>query len=186
MGPKAKETMLTLFNKIWETSLVPNQWKFVIVIPVLKNGKYPSNFDKYRLISLKSVLAKLIKRIANRRPTLFLETSNILRSEQAGFRPTRSTRQQIENFLATKINEPTSSHSLKHIKDVLDARNTLTSVFVTLDARNTLTAVFVGFKSAYDLVWKEKLIRKLVFQHIKDAIDARNMLFSSISNQHMT
>ncbi|VDO02664.1 unnamed protein product, partial [Rodentolepis nana] len=24
MGPKAKETMLTLYNKIWETSLVPN------------------------------------------------------------------------------------------------------------------------------------------------------------------
>ncbi|VDO14013.1 unnamed protein product [Rodentolepis nana] len=27
MGLKAKETMLMLFQKIWETSLVPNQWK---------------------------------------------------------------------------------------------------------------------------------------------------------------
>ncbi|VDN97732.1 unnamed protein product [Rodentolepis nana] len=27
MGPKAKETIMTLYNKIWETSLVPNQWK---------------------------------------------------------------------------------------------------------------------------------------------------------------
>ncbi|VDO00569.1 unnamed protein product [Rodentolepis nana] len=36
MGPTVKETMLTLFNKIWETSLVPNQWKVAIVIPVLR------------------------------------------------------------------------------------------------------------------------------------------------------
>ncbi|VDO16890.1 unnamed protein product [Rodentolepis nana] len=53
MGPKAKETMLTLFNKICETSLVPKQWKVAIVIPVLKRantlatlttiGEYKSN-----------------------------------------------------------------------------------------------------------------------------------------------
>ncbi|VDO02194.1 unnamed protein product [Rodentolepis nana] len=57
LRPKAKETMLTLFNKIWETSLVPNQWKVAIVIPVLKKGKDPSNFDNYRPISITSVQA---------------------------------------------------------------------------------------------------------------------------------
>ncbi|VDO16556.1 unnamed protein product [Rodentolepis nana] len=49
MGPKAKETMLTLFNKIWEISLVPNQWKVairqgsLIVKPTGGNGEDPSD-----------------------------------------------------------------------------------------------------------------------------------------------
>ncbi|VDO04378.1 unnamed protein product [Rodentolepis nana] len=66
--------------------------------------------------------------MVNRRLTWFLETINFLKSEQAGFRPQRSTNQQVATFS-------------QHIKDALDARN-------------TLTAVFVDFKSAYDLVWK--------------------------------
>ncbi|VDO13809.1 unnamed protein product [Rodentolepis nana] len=142
MRPKAKETMLTLYNKMWETSLVPNQWKVAIVIPVIKKGKDPSNFENYRPISLTSVLAKLMERMVNRRLTWFLETNNILRSEQAGFRPQSSSNQQVATFS-------------QHMKDALDARN-------------TLTAVFVDFKSAYDLEWKEKLILKLA----KIAIDS--------------
>ncbi|VDO01628.1 unnamed protein product [Rodentolepis nana] len=73
--------------------------------------------------------------------TWFLETNNILRSEQAGFRPQRSTNQQVATLS-------------QHIKDALDARN-------------TLTAVFVDFKSPYDLVWKEKPILKLTKIGIK-------------------
>ncbi|VDO12716.1 unnamed protein product [Rodentolepis nana] len=82
-----------------------------------------------------------MERTVNRRLTWFLETNDILRSEQAGFRPQRSTNQQVATFS-------------QHIKDALDARN-------------TLTAVFVDFKSAYDLVWKEKLILKLAKIGIK-------------------
>ncbi|VDO10343.1 unnamed protein product [Rodentolepis nana] len=152
MGPKAKETMLTLYNKIWETSLVPNQWKVAIVIPVLRKGKDPSNFDNYRPISLTSVLAKLMERMVNRRLTWFLETNNILRSEQAGFRPQRSTNQQVATLS-------------QHIKDALDARN-------------TLTAVFVDFKSAYDLVWKEKLILKLAKIDLNRSSNAKLTTFS--------
>ncbi|VDO02353.1 unnamed protein product [Rodentolepis nana] len=91
----AKETMLPLLNKIWESSLLPNQWKVAIVIPILKKGKDPSNFDNYRPFSLTSVPAKLMERMVNRGLTWLLETNNILRSEQAGFRPRRSTNQQV-------------------------------------------------------------------------------------------
>ncbi|VDO13253.1 unnamed protein product [Rodentolepis nana] len=64
-----------------------------------------------------------------------------LMSEKAGFRPQRSTNKQ----------EATFSQHTEH----------------ALVARNTLTAVFVDFKSAYDLVWKEKLILKLAKIGIK-------------------
>ncbi|VDN97828.1 unnamed protein product [Rodentolepis nana] len=83
--------------------------------------------------------------MVNKRLTWFLETNSILRSKEGGFGPQRSTNQQVATFS-------------QHFKDAFDARNILLAVFFSLDARNTLTAVFVGFKSAYDLVWKEKLI----------------------------
>nr|CDS26585.1 hypothetical protein HmN_000148200 [Hymenolepis microstoma] len=41
MGPKAKEILLTLFNKIWENSLVPTQLKVAIVTPKLKKEQRP-------------------------------------------------------------------------------------------------------------------------------------------------
>nr|CDS30888.1 hypothetical protein HmN_000322800 [Hymenolepis microstoma] len=126
MGLKAKKILLMLFNKIWETSLVPTQWNVAIVIPILKKGKDPSNFDNYRPISLTSMLTKFMERIVYTRLTWFLEISNSVGSKQAGFRPQRSTNHQVATLS-------------QHIKDALDARN-------------TLTAVFVGFESAYDLI----------------------------------
>ncbi|VDO11960.1 unnamed protein product [Rodentolepis nana] len=135
MGPKAKETMLMLFNKIWETILVPNQWKVAIVIPVLKKGKDPSNFDNYRPISFTSIVAKLMERMVNRRLTWFLETNNNLTNEQVGFRPQKPTNQQLATFS-------------QNIKDALDARIPL-RLFSSISNQH-LTAVFVDFKSAYD------------------------------------
>ncbi|VDO07165.1 unnamed protein product [Rodentolepis nana] len=91
--------------------------------------------DENAPISLTSVLAKLMERMVSKRLTWFLETNDILMSEQASFMPQRSTNQQVSTFS-------------QHIEDALDARN-------------TLTAGVADFKSAYDLVWKEKLILKL-------------------------
>nr|CDS26114.2 protein ect2 [Hymenolepis microstoma] len=110
MGPKAKEILVTLLKKIR-----PDQWKVSIVIPILKKSKDPSNFDNYRPISLTSMLANLMERMVNTRLTWFLENNNILGNEQAGFRPQRSTNQQVVTLS-------------QHFKDVLDARNTLTAV----------------------------------------------------------
>nr|CDS29882.1 pol protein [Hymenolepis microstoma]CUU98439.1 pol protein [Hymenolepis microstoma] len=125
MGPKAKEILLTLFNKIWETSLEPTQWKVDIIIPILKKGKDSNNFDNYRPISLTSMLAKLMEGMVDTRLAWFLETNNSLGNDQSNFRPQKSTNQQMATLS-------------QHTKDALDARN-------------TLTAVSIDFKSAYDL-----------------------------------
>nr|CDS28071.1 reverse transcriptase [Hymenolepis microstoma] len=106
-----------------------------------KKGQDSSNFDNYRPISLTGMLTKLTEGIVNVRLTWFLETNNILGNEQAGFRPQRSTNHQVATLS-------------QHIKDALDARH-------------TLTAVFIDSKSAYDLVWKENLILKLAKNSIR-------------------
>ncbi|VDO06210.1 unnamed protein product [Rodentolepis nana] len=70
-----------------------------------------------------------MERLVNRRLTCFIETNNILRSEQAGFRPQRSTNQQEATFS-------------EHIKDALDARNTLTGLPQGAVASCTLFNIF--------------------------------------------
>ena len=134
MGEKARKTMLTLFNKVWN-STVPAQWKKATVIPVLKKYKPHGDISNYRPISLTSIVAKTMERMVNNRLNWYLETNNLIHHAQAGFRQHRSTEQQVAIFS-------------QHIKD-------------SLDKGQILTAVYVDFKGAYDSVWKAKLLQKL-------------------------
>jgi len=86
-------------------------------------------------------MGKSMERIINTRLNWLLETNNVIANEQAGFRTHRST----------------SEHLAKLSQFIKDA----------LDNKRTLTAVFIDFKSAYDSVWKENLLLKLVRSGIK-------------------
>ena len=47
-GEKARNTLLRLFNKIWnETDAVPSMWKKATIIPLLKKDKSASDFNSY-------------------------------------------------------------------------------------------------------------------------------------------
>ncbi|VDN99960.1 unnamed protein product [Rodentolepis nana] len=109
MGPKAKETMLMLFNKVWVTSLVPSQWKVAIVIPVLIKGKYPS----------KSVLAKLMERMVNRMLTWFLETKNILKSLPQGAGTSCTLSDVFINDIAELVQTVTGIKCLLYADDLV-------------------------------------------------------------------
>ena len=82
-----------------------------------------------------------MERIINTRLNWLLETNNVIANEQAGFRIHRST----------------SEHIAKLSQFIKDA----------LDNKRILTAVFIDFKSAYDSVWKENLLLKLVRSGIR-------------------
>jgi len=71
---------------------------------------------------------------------LLLETNNVIANKQAEFRIHRSTSEHIANLS-------------QFIKDALDNKH-------------ILTAVFIDFKSAYDSVWKENLLLKLIRSRI--------------------
>jgi hypothetical protein len=120
---------------------VPLLWKKAIVIPILKTGKDPTSTASYRPISLTSMLGKSMEQIINTRLNWLLKTNNVIANEQAGFRIHRSTSEHI-----AKLDQ--------FIKDALDNKH-------------ILTAVFIDFKSAYDSVWKENLLLKLVRSGIR-------------------
>ncbi|GFN74780.1 endonuclease-reverse transcriptase [Plakobranchus ocellatus] len=94
-GGEATIDMLFLIcNKIWQTGVWPKPWtqSLVITLPKKENLKLCQN---YRTISLISHPSKvMLKVILNR---LKPEAEKIIAEEQAGFRPGRSTVEQICN-----------------------------------------------------------------------------------------
>ena len=58
----AKSFLLKVFNKIWETGILPSSWKISIVVPIKKPHKDPYNPTSYRPISLTSCLCKAMEK----------------------------------------------------------------------------------------------------------------------------
>ena len=80
------------------------------IIPILKSNKPPDEPKSYRPISLTSCLGKLEERMVNARLYWFLESSNILCHEQAGFRKGREIVIQITGM----------RHSFRGVKTIRD------------------------------------------------------------------
>ena len=74
LGPKAKELLLTLYNKCWKGKGIPRKWRTAIIKPLLKDDKDPKCKTSYRPISLMSCLGKILERIIAERLIYVLET----------------------------------------------------------------------------------------------------------------
>ena len=136
LGAPAKETLLEIFNKSWRTGIVPAVWKEAEIVPILKKGKDKRDPHNYRPISLLSCVGKLMERMVNRRLISHLEKNNILSSTQTGYRKFRSTEDQLA-YLAQDIEN-------------------------AFQEKKKLLAVFFDLSRAFDKVWKEGLILKLL------------------------
>ena len=131
--------LLHTFNLSWSTQTFPSAWKHSTIIPILKAGK-PSNFpSSYRPISLTSCTSKLFERMVLARLSYFLETNNILTPAQSGFRPGRSTVDQIL-LLSQSISD--GFHR---------SRPGSRTILATVD-----------FAKAFDSVWHSALLSKLL------------------------
>ena len=91
----ALHLLLYIFNLSWSTHTFPSTWKQLTIIPILKPGKPSDSPSPYRPISLTSCTSKLFKGMVLGRLTYFLEQQDILSPVQAGFRPDRSTVDQV-------------------------------------------------------------------------------------------
>ena len=83
-----------IFNLSWSLPFFPSIWKTFFIIPIHMMGKLLDSPAFFRPISLTSRISKLFKCIILSR-LLFLESNFILSPRQAGFRPGRSTLDQV-------------------------------------------------------------------------------------------
>ena len=135
------EIVLDFCNRALCNGEVPEQWKTSIIVPVPKKGDLTKT-DNYRGISLTSIISKTMNRMILNRLKPSLE--NILRINQNGFRPGRSTTGHIL--------------ALRRILEGARAKN-LPAVMA-----------FIDFKKAFDSVHRGMLMKILRAYGIPDPI----------------
>ena len=115
-----------LFNIIYDTGIVPDEWLIVIVKPVYKNKGDPTQPENYRPITLLSCLGKLFTSVLSSRLEMYSHDLNLISGCQSGFRKGYST---LENIILLHF----LSHTLMHCK-------------------KKLFCAFTDFKQAFDIV----------------------------------
>ena len=64
---KSLQTLLDIFNNMWETGKFPESWELATIIPIPKPGKDHTEPTNYRPIALTSCLCKTLERMINAR-----------------------------------------------------------------------------------------------------------------------
>lgn len=134
------ECLLNIYNKIWTCRIFPDLWNQAIVIPILKPGKNKFKKDSYRPISLTCCLCKLFEKIINKRLRWYLESNNIIKITQSGFRENCSTLDCLARLES----------------DICDALNN----------KQHLVAVCLDMEKAYDLIWRRRVLELLLKHNI--------------------
>ena len=141
LGTTAKAKLLEIFNQSWSTGKFPDKWREAIIIPIQKKQKDKTKKSSYRPISLLSCLGKVMERIVNARLLKHLEANNMLSSSQSAYRKNRSTEDQLV-YLTQEIENAFQ------------------------EKRKTL-AVFIDLTKAFDKVWKDGLLLKLLHKKVE-------------------
>lgn len=130
------EFLVILTNNILRLSYFPKDWKMANVIPVLKPDKPADNVQSYRPISLLCSLSKVIEKIIFDRLLRFAQAENIIPPEQFGFRRKHST-----------------VHALLNLTE---------KVTTGFNKKLTTIALFLDIEKAFDTVWFNGLVFKLI------------------------
>jgi sorting nexin-29 len=91
-GPYLIRYLHRLIIEIWERGEMPEEWKTGLICPIFKKGD-KLNCSNYRGVTLRNVAYKVFFGILQRRLSCYAE--EILGEYQCGFRPGRSTTDQI-------------------------------------------------------------------------------------------
>lgn len=125
-----------IINSCLRLNYFPDDWKKANVIMIHKPGQQRSHPSSYRPISLLNSLSKMLEKIVLQRLLAHSEENNILPPEQFGFRAKHSTVHQL-----------------------LRITNAIAAGF----KNNRRTgAVFLDVAKAFDRVWHDGLIYKLI------------------------
>ena len=131
------EGFIKLFNKIINTGIFPQSWCEGLITPILKSGdkQDPNN---YRGICISSSLGKFFCSILNNRLMNYTKQENIIHPSQIGFMPGNRT---ADHILTLK---------------------TLHDKYVKQHKNKNIYASFVDFKKAFDSIWHDGLLLKLL------------------------
>ena len=90
---RSSKTLHSIFTRVWEDEVVPEEWHQGIIIPLYKGKGSRSDCSNYIGIALLSVPGKLFAKVilSRIRPTLLAHR----RPQQSGFTPGRSTCDRI-------------------------------------------------------------------------------------------
>ena len=126
-----------LFNLILDAGMFPDCWSMGLITPIFKSGE-KSNPTNYRGICVTSCLGKLFTALLNNRLQNLTKNKNLLHPSQIGF---------IEGFR-------TSDH--------IFSLRTLIDKYVTNANKGKLFCCFVDFQKAFDSIWHDGLLSKLI------------------------
>ena len=133
-GEIGVDVLHRLCNIIWKTEVFPDDWDKAIITPIYKK-KDKLDCENYRGISLLSHAGKIIITIIQRR--ILKRAEEVISESQAGFRPGRSTVDQL--FTLRQIAEK------------------------YLEKDRELYCCYIDFEKAFDSVWQEGVWRALRF-----------------------
>ena len=139
-GAMMEQSLLSLFQFIFESEKFPIEWVRGVIFPLHKEGD-ERNPDNYRGITLLSVVGKLYSAILTKRITNWCEQNGAISEEQAGFRPNRSTSDQVFTLF-----------------QILQQRK---------EAKQETVCVFLDIKKAYDTAFRDGIWKRLYEVGIK-------------------
>ncbi|KAG6460961.1 hypothetical protein O3G_MSEX012332 [Manduca sexta] len=94
-----KEILTQLYNKIFESGFVPEQWKNIKIIPIPKPGSDNTIAKNIRPIALLSCPCKIFHLIISRRLEWFFEANNLFSKDTIGFRRSKSTMDNLSRLI---------------------------------------------------------------------------------------
>ena len=134
------DSLVEILNSVFKHG-VSEQWRESVVVPILKPNKIRTDPNSYRPIALTNCICKIMEKVLNWRLQRYLEFNSKFSPYQSGFRAAHST---------------------------LDALTRVESVVrESLMQDKYVVAVFLDICHAFDTVWHQGLMLKLLSMGIK-------------------
>ena len=145
-----------LLNIIYSNEMLPDLWRESSLTPIHKKGdKYKP--ENYRGIAVSNILYKVFCIVLNKRLTSFLDKRESIPVNQIGF----------------KKNARTSDHILA-LKTIIDK-------YILRKPKQHLYVCFVDLKSAFDSIWRNGLLFKMIHLNLSGKfINMIKNIYSSV------